>query len=161
MCKLIVSDTDFLSSFAKIGELSLIFKVFKTNEIMITKAVYNELKESLVFDILLPYFSAKEKKITVKEISAKDFPEHLGYGEKESIALAKENKTELLMNDRVASKYAEKKGVKVIDVPSFLFYCKEKKILDTSQLETLISKLKAKDFYKFEEEVEKALISEG
>jgi len=57
---LIVSDTDFLSSFAKINEVNLIFKVFKTKEIVITEAVYDELKESPVFDLLLPYFSSKE-----------------------------------------------------------------------------------------------------
>ncbi len=156
---MIVSDTDFLSSFAKIEELNLVFKVFKTKEIMITKAVNNELKDSPIFDFLVPYFSAKENKIVVKKASAKDVPESLGIGERESISLAKESEAKLLMNDKVAGKYAEKVGIKVIDIPAFLFYCKEKKILDTSQLKTLISKLKAKDFYEFEKEVEKALIS--
>ena len=157
---MIVADTDFLSSFVKIDELSLVFKVFKTKEIVITEAVYNELKEYPSFNLLLPYFSAKENKIIVKKVSAKDFPEHLGNGERESINLAKETKAKLLMNDRVAGKYAEKIGVKVVDIPSFLFYCKEKKILITSQLKIIISKLKAKDFYEFKKEVEKSLISD-
>lgn len=156
---MIVSDTDFLSSFVKINEVNLVFKVFKTKEIVITESVYDELKESPVFDLLLPYFSAKENKIIIKKISAKDSPEHLGAGERESIALAKENKAKLLMNDRIAGKYAEKIGVKVIDTPSFLFYCKEKKILNTSQLKTLISKLKAKDFYEFDNQIIEALLS--
>ena len=34
---MIVSDTDFLSSFAKIDELKLVFRVFKTKEIVITE----------------------------------------------------------------------------------------------------------------------------
>lgn len=154
---MIVSDTDFLSSFAKIEEVNLIFGVFNTKEIVVGGSVYDELKESPMFDLLLPYFSSKENKITVKKISAKNLPEHLGPGERESITLAKENKAKLLMNDKVAGKYAEKIGVKVIDIPAFLFHCKKKKILDTSQLKTMISKLKAKDFYDFEEEVKKAL----
>jgi predicted nucleic acid-binding protein len=157
--KLIVADTDFLSSFAKINELNLIFKVFKTKEIVITQAVYNELKESAVFDLLLPYFSYKNNKITINKISAKDVAEYLGIGERESITLAKENKAKLLMDDRVAGKYAEKIGVKIIDIPTFLFYCKQKKFLNNSQLKTIILKLKAKDFYEFEKEVEKELIS--
>ena len=159
MHKLIVSDTDFLSSFAKIEELNLVFRVFKTKEIVIAESVYNELKESSVFDLLLPYFLAKENKIVVKKAFAKDVPESLGAGERESISLAKESKAKLLINDKVAGKYAKKVGVKVIDIPAFLFYCKEKKILDTSQLKTLILKLKAKDFYRFEEEIEKILVS--
>ena len=156
---MIVADTDFLSSFVKINELKLVFRVLKTKEIAITKAVYNELKESPMFDLLLPYFSAKENKIVVKKVSAKDAPENLGLGERESIALAKENKAKLLMNDKIAGKYAEIMDVKVVDIPSFLFYCKEKKILNTYQLKTLISKLKANDFYEFKKEVEKALTS--
>ena len=157
---MIVSDTDFLSSFAKIGELNLLFSILNTNEIVVTNAVYSELKESPVFDLLLPYFSAKEKKIIIKKVSAKNVTEHLGLGESESIALAKENRAKLLMNDKVAGKYAEKCGVKVIDIPAFLFYCKEKKVLNASQLKTLISRLKSKDFYEFEKEIEKALISD-
>lgn len=154
---MIISDTDFLSSFAKIGELKLIFIMFKTKEIIITESVYNEIKESSIFDLLLPYLSSKENKIIVKKVSAKDFPEYLGAGEKESIALAKENKAKLLMNDKIAGKYAEKIGIKVVDIPSFLFYCKEKKLLNISQLKNIITNLKAKDFYEFEKEVEKAL----
>jgi len=99
------------------------------------------------------------KKITIKKISAKDFPEYLGAGERESIALARDNTAKLLMNDRVARKYAEKIGVKVIGIPAFLFYCKEKKILNISQLKTLISNLKAKDFYEFDSQIIKALLS--
>lgn len=158
---MIVSDTDFLSSFAKIEELDLIFKVFRTKEIVITEAVYNELKKSPIFDELLPYFSNKKNKITVKKVSVKDFPENLGFGERESIALAKEYKAKLLMNDRVAGLYAENISVKVIDIPAFLFHCKEKKILNTSQMKTLISNLKTKDFYEFYKEVERALTSDN
>jgi len=158
---LIVSDTDFLSSFAKIDKLKLIFRILKTREIVITEATYGELKESPVFDLLLPYFSAKENKIIIKKVSAKYVPEYLGLGERESIALAKKHKAKLLMNDRLAGKYAEKISVKVIDIPTFLFYCKEKKILNTPQLKTIISKLKAKDFYEFGKEVEKVLTSDN
>jgi len=158
---LIVADTDFLSSFAKIGKLDLIFKVFKTREIVIAQAVYNELKESPAFDLLLPYFSEQKNKIIIKNVSAKNAPENLGAGEQESIDVIGENKAKLLMDDRAAGIYAEKFGIKVIDIPSFLFYCKEKKILNISQLKTIISKLRAKDFYEFEKEIEKALISDN
>ncbi|HLC62899.1 MAG TPA: hypothetical protein VJJ21_01125 [Candidatus Nanoarchaeia archaeon] len=157
---LIVSDTDFLSSFAKIGELNLLFKVLKTNEIVIPDAVYNELKKSIVFDSLLPFFSDKDRKIIVKKIVACNFPDYLGAGEKEAITLAQKMNIRLLMNDKVAGLYAEKLGVNVVDIPSFLFYCKEKKFLDISQLKNLIAKLKAKDFYELEREIEIGLISE-
>ncbi len=156
---MIVCDTDFLSSFGKINKLDLIFKVFKTKEMVIAQAVYDELKESPMFDLLLPYFSANKNKIIVKKVPTKNFPHNLGGGERESIAFAKDNKAKLLMNDKVAGKYAKTIGVKVIDIPAFLLYCKEKKILGASQLKIIILKLKAKDFYEFEKEVKKALAS--
>ena len=123
---MIVSDADFLSAFSKIDRIDLIFKVFKTKEITITKAVYDELKESPVFDKLLHYFSAKENNIEVKEASIKDIPVSLGEGERASISLAKDKKAKLLMDDRDAGEYAESKGVDVIDIPAFLFHCKER-----------------------------------
>ena len=107
---MIVSDTDFLSSFAKIDELKLVFRVFKTKEIVITESVYNELKEAPVFDLLLTYFSAKENKIIIKKVSAKDVPENLGTGERESITLAKDKKAKLLMDDRDAGEYRTNSG---------------------------------------------------
>lgn len=155
---MIVSDTDFLSSFAKIEKLKLVFRVFKTKEIAITEAVYNELKESHVFDSVLPYFSAKENKIIIKKVSAKDVPENLGTGERESITLAKDKKAKLLMDDRDAGEYAESKGIDVIDIPAFLFHCKEKKILSVSEIKDIVNDLKDKDYYEFEEKVKEELL---
>ncbi len=155
---MIVSDTDFLSSFAKIDELKLVFRVLKTKEIVITEAVYNEIKKSPVLDILLPYFSAKENKIIIKKISAKDVPENLGTGERESISLAKDKKAKLLMDDRDAGEYAESKGVDVIDIPAFLFHCKEKNILSVSEIKSIINNLKDKDHYEFEAKVKVELL---
>lgn len=155
---MIVSDTDFLSAFSKIDRIDLIFKVFKTKEITITKAVYDELKEAPVFDLLLSYFSAKENKIIIKKVSAKDVPENLGTGERESITLAKDKKAKLLMDDRDAGEYAESKGVDVIDIPAFLFHCKKKNILSVSEIRSIINNLKDKDHYEFETKVKEELL---
>ena len=155
---MIVSDTDFLSSFAKIDELKLVFRVFKTKEIVITEAVYNELKEAPVFDLLLTYFSAKENKIIIKKVSARDVPENLGTGERESITLAKDKKAKLLMDDRDAGEYAESKGVDVIDIPAFLFHCKKSNTLSVSEIKSIINNLKDKDHYEFEAKVKEELL---
>ena len=155
---MIVSDTDFLSAFGKIDRIDLIFKVFKTKEITITKSVYDELKESPVFDKLLPYFSAKENNIKVKEASIKDIPVSLGKGERASISLAKDKKAKLLMDDRDAGEYAESKGVDVIDIPAFLFHCKESNTLSVSEIKSIINNLKDKDHYEFEAKVKEELL---
>ncbi|MBI2106983.1 hypothetical protein HYT57_03285 [Candidatus Woesearchaeota archaeon] len=156
---MIVSDADFLSAFSKIDKVDLIFSVFKTTEIVITRAVYDELKESPVFDILMPYFTAPKNKIIVKEVSAEDIPRNLGEGERQSITLAKDQRAKLLMDDRKAGKIAENKGIQVIDIPAFLFFCKEKNILNIMQIKAIISDLKTKDFYELQKDIEKELIS--
>lgn len=155
---MIVSDTDFLSAFSKIGKIDLIFRVFKTKEITISKAVYRELKESPAFDKVLPYFTDKEKSIKVKKVSTKEVPTSLGEGERESITLAQNQKAKLLMDDREAGIFAEGKGLDVIDIPAFLFHCKEKKKLSVSQIKEIITGLKDKDFYEFETKVKEELL---
>ena len=85
-------------------------------------------------------------------------PINLGEGERESITLAKDQKAKLLMDDTEAGIYAESKGVDVIDIPAFLFHCKEKKILAVSEIKDIINSLKDKDFYEFETKVKEELL---
>ncbi len=148
---MIISDTDFLSSFAKIGRVNLIFEVLKVKEITITNAVYEELKKSSFFENLHPYFSDGNKnRIRIEKESEAERIEKFGLGETESINLAVQKKAKLLMDDRAAGKYAESKGIDVIDIPAFLFYCKEKKRLNSSEIKEIISDLKSNDYYEFE-----------
>ena len=156
---MIVSDTDFLSSFIKIGKLDLVFNVFKTKEITITNAVYDELKKSPIFVMIQPYILSN--KIKVESILTDESNENFGKGETESILLAKNKKAKLLMDDREAGRLAEGQGITVVDIPSFLFYCKENKILSSYDLNEIISQLKEKDYYEFEKEIKDELISEN
>ena len=64
------------------------------------------------------------------------------------------------MDDRKAGRYAESIGVIVIDTPAFLFYCKEKKILTIAQIKKIISQLREKDYYEFNEDIKDELLSE-
>ena len=62
------------------------------------------------------------------------------------------------MDDTEAGIYAESKGVDVIDIPAFLFYCKEKKKLSASEIKDIINSLNDKDFYEFETKVKEELL---
>ena len=64
------------------------------------------------------------------------------------------------MDDRKGGKFGEDKGIDVIDIPAFLFYCKEKKILSVSEIKNIISELKNNDFYEFEKDVKEELLSD-
>ena len=76
---MIISDTDFISSFAKIGKVVLIFDALKVKGIIITQDVYNELKEVPVFEKLLPYFSGNKKnRITIQNAPTENMSENYG-----------------------------------------------------------------------------------
>ena len=62
------------------------------------------------------------------------------------------------MNDRKAAKYAENRGITVIDIPIFLFYCKTSNNLSNKELAQIIKDLKAKDYYEFSSEVKEKLL---
>ena len=154
----IVIDTDFLSSFFKIGQLNLIFKAFDVKEIFIVKAVLQELEESSFYDEFLELLSSEENKIMIREIERVEPSKDFGEGELESISLAKKTDSILLMSDRDAGELAKDKGVAIVNIPEFLLDCKKRNIISREEIKKIIKDLKEKDFYEFSEEVKDLLL---
>lgn len=157
----VVVDADFLSSFIKIGRVSLIFKVLKVDEIIIPTAVLDEIKQSHFYDKFLKLLSSKENKITVKDVGKVDYSNEYGKGELECISLAKKNNSLLLMDDRSAGRLAEGKEIFVFDIATFLIYSKIKDIIPYEEIKQIIKELKEKDYYEFAKEVENNLLDEN
>lgn len=152
---MIIADSDFLSVFLKIEKLSLIFTALEIKELIITGAVLQEIKPAPVYDLFLE--ASKKHKIIVmgsKEKETLDF----GLGELESIALAKETNSILLMDDRRAARFAELKGITVMNIPVFLLHCKMNGVLSTEELRGIIKDMKEKDHYQFNPEIEGKLL---
>jgi len=158
--KEVVIDTDFLSSFFKIGKLNLVFKAFNVKEIFITKAVLQELEESNFYDEFLELLNLKENNIIVKKIERIESSKDFGEGELESISLAKRTDSVLLMDDRDAGEFAKDKEVTVVNIPEFLIDCKERNIIFKEEIEQIIQDLKEKDYYEFTEEVKNLLLDD-
>ncbi len=154
---MIIADTDFLSAFLKIDCLELIFKVLETKEIVIAGAVLHEVEQAPVYSKLLEALQSKEKRIIVKKVTVSN-SENFGRGEIESISLAEKSNGLLLMNDRKAAKYAESRGVTVMDIPIFLLHCKTSDYLSNKELTQIIKELKEKDYYEFSTEVKEKLL---
>ncbi len=154
---MIIADTDFLSAFLKIDRLELIFKALETKEIIIAGAVLHEVEQAPVYNKLLGALQSKDQKIIVKKVTIPD-SEDFGSGELESIALAEKFSGLLLMNDGKAAKYAESRGVTVIDIPIFLLHCKSSNYLSNKELIQIIEDLKEKDYYEFSTEVKEKLL---
>ena len=104
---MILADTDILSALAKVGRLSLLFDVFKTNRLYITSAVLGELAYSLNLrrsyaeDVFALISAGQLHVITLTQAEAifqSTLPTTLGAGERESIAVAKERDGTVLSN---------------------------------------------------------------
>ncbi len=152
----IISDTDFISSFLKIDRMDLILKSFEIERITITNAVLQEIKRDQVYQ---KYLKDKHK-IELKKVEFSKKLENFGAGESESIALAKKSNSLLLMSDKKAINFSKNLGLKVIDIPTFLFYCKENNILSLKQLKQIVIDLREKDKYEFSKEARKKLLNQ-
>lgn len=105
------------------------------------------------------WLAATELKIAVEKIDEVYFSEDFGRGELESIYLAERTASLLLTNDKNAGILAERKGITVMDIVTFLIYCKNHNLLSKDELIKTINSLKEKDYYEFSEEVKEILLS--
>ncbi|OGJ20581.1 hypothetical protein A3K73_05355 [Candidatus Pacearchaeota archaeon RBG_13_36_9] len=161
MEKIIIVDTDFLSAFLKIDRLDLVFQALETNEIVVPKTVLQELEElknNLLYEKLLKFLNAEKNKFIIKESEKIGSSEEFGKGELECISLAEKSNALLLMDDREAGKLAKSKGVIVMEIPTFLLYCKVGNLLSKEELKKIIEELKEKDYYEFTEEIKEMLL---
>lgn len=58
-----ILDTDFLSSFFKIGKLKLVLKVLNVKHVVVPSTVYEELKEAKFFNEISSLFAFNEKEL--------------------------------------------------------------------------------------------------
>ena len=169
---MIVLDTDFFSSFFKIGKLELILDVSGEEKLVIPETVYDELKRTNFFNEILVRLVFSEdalsegRYILVKRVDLSicdDFIEpkeitSLGKGELGCIVLAKEHGAVILISDRRARQIARDKKLKAISIPTFLLRYKRERKISVEEVKGIIKDLREKDFYAFSKEVEEELL---
>ena len=142
----IIIDTDFLSSFIKIGKMEVIKEFYKAPSIYITQAVYTELsKTSLVKWVdKTPWIVLESIKLPeLRNLFTESEYESIGEGERTAIALASRYKDSiLLMNDNISRKIAVRNNIKTVDIPGFLFVCKKTSFLSNEEIQLIINDLK-------------------
>jgi len=146
----VISDTDILSTFAKVGEMKLLIKTF--GEIYISPAVFEELMVaanagfSFVDNILEVI---KIKNITNRLISEiKEFQSkhpQLGRGEIETMIIARDEGLLILTNDRVAKRICDKYSLNFLDLGEILRTMKIKDIVSKKGLISLIVRIEKDD----------------
>ncbi len=159
---ILLSDTDFLSSFLKIGQLEVVRDFYhRTAHLFIAPGVYQELSRTA----LVTQVDAREW-IMIRPVSEAELTGYrdegafarLGRGEQETIALADGLKATILMSDQRALRFARERGIEVIDIPGFLLACKESAFLSIRQITEIIQALKDEDRYEFRAEVRELLL---
>ena len=160
----VILDTDFLSSFLKIQKPNLIKDFFGVDELIIPTAVFREISMTKLISNLIKIRWIKvvginEEDWEIELIDKCEFIE-LGEGEKESILCCKNlSDSILLINDKKARAIAMKNNINVLNIPAFLFACKNTGFLDNKEISDIINDLKEKDYYEFKEDERKYLLA--
>ena len=148
----IVIDTDFLSSFLKIGRVNLVKDFFNVDYISIPLAVFTEIGKTDLVDKLIETDWIKirtVKKLDYADLDSKVF-DALGAGEQECMMLCKGSKKHiLLINDKKARQIATSSGISVLNISAFLLACKRSNYLDNDEISKIIVDLKEKDYFEF------------
>jgi len=128
----VISNTTPIISLASIGKLRILKKLF--NEIIISEAVYNELKAKKSYG----YNEIETDFIKVKSIEGQIYRElllsQLDLGEAETIILAKEvNADYVIIDENIGYRIAKNSGLNVIRTLSIILRAKEKGIIDATK----------------------------
>ena len=73
---------------------------------------------------------------------------------KERLDVFYETNDKILIDDKSAREFAKNNNIKVISIPAFLIYCKNKNIISLNKIKQIIKDLKEKDYYEFTKEIE-------
>ncbi|HIG92847.1 TPA: hypothetical protein HA242_03325 [Candidatus Woesearchaeota archaeon] len=167
-----ILDTDFLSSFFKIGKLKLVLRALNLKHVVIPSTVYEELKETKFFNEISSVFAFDEKElnenrfILVKTVDLMEWKENftkeetitLGKGELGCFVLAENSGDTILIDDQRARVVAKGKGLKVVSIPAFLLFCKKKNVVSLNEIRKIVEELREMDYYEFSEESRELLL---
>ena len=145
-------DTNILSTFALVGRLDLLIKVF--GKLSIAEEVFNEVKKASSkgyahAQAILERCDGESIEIltpTVEERNTmKTLPLSFGDGERGSIAIAKHRSLLFASNEKRVLNYGKREGIGTISLNSILRYLWEEKVLTKEETKALMLDMEAKD----------------
>ncbi|MBI3327208.1 MAG: hypothetical protein HYZ81_10970 [Nitrospinae bacterium] len=157
---MVLADTNILSTFAKIGELPLLRRLFAGEGIGVVPAVQEELlsgvrKGYLVLQALVELIQHRQIELvvpTVEETLAKGaLPPSFDEGERETLAVAKARGDTILTNERLAKNWCTGAGIPCVDLPGILRLCWRTKLLTKEQVRRLVRQIEEHDRIVFKD----------
>lgn len=159
----IIFDTDFLSSFLKIGRCDLARSLYRVEQAIVPVAVHRELAQTDLLPLLLAvdWITVPPIESSPDESLLQDPTfQALGAGEQACIWLARSlPDAVLLMSDNKARQFARSLGITVINIPAFLLACKMTGLVDLETITQIIEDLRVKDFYALRSDIRDLLLA--
>lgn len=160
----VLLDSDLLSMFAKIDQISLLKKLFGEERIAMTSRVRDEISMPLEYGYTFPLRILSE--VSTVTISAPALEIYdaltnqstgLGKGELESIALCKAEGYIFATNDKVARRFAEEEGVTVLSLQAILRAFWRSGLKSREEVKSILEQLKEADRLVINKEVEEEI----
>lgn len=151
---MILFDTNILVTFAKIEKLYLLLELFLGQPLAITPNVLTEINKAKSLNYvhaekILSF--VQEGNITVLQpteeelIFSVQLPDNFGFGERDSIAMAKKRDYIFLTNERRIVKFCEKEGIACLWLDQLLRMLWRENILSKEQVRELIMEIERYD----------------
>ncbi|MDY6789377.1 MAG: hypothetical protein SVV03_05460 [Candidatus Nanohaloarchaea archaeon] len=160
---MVIVDNNILSSLAKSDSLYLLEELFEN--VYTTPEVIHEYHNEhiigymFVGKILEPASYGTEnndKWLTIITPSVKENKQkqqllgrQLSQADAECLAIAKSRNEKLLTDDTALGTKAEKEGVNVYDLETFLLSCVQQQLIDKEEAERILKEIEDKDYYTF------------
>ena len=147
---IVVSDSDILSMFGKVGAVKHLKRLFE--EIYIPPAVYEELRRAK--EIGFDFVDELIENVRILNLSEDEYPvfvrlmddEHyLHSGELQGIVLCMHRNGVLLTNDRRAKNFCGRNNIVYFDVKGILRAFYKKKVLKREEIRDLVKEIEEKD----------------
>ena len=158
---MVLTDTNILSTFAKINELSLLRQLFVEEGIGIVPAVYEELhhgvsKGYVALQAALELIQHRQIDLVVptaeETLEKSALPPSFDAGERETIAVAKVRGAKILTNERLVKNWCQQAGIQYWDLPGILRALWRIHLLTKEQVRSLVIQIEAKDRIVFKDQ---------
>jgi len=151
---MLLADTNILSTFAKINQLTLLFRLFGDERIGVVPAVYSEFQAGVNKGYV--YLQAVTKLIqqgridlaalTAQEVfEANALPTSFDAGERETLAVAKSRGCSILTHEKQIKNWCKREQIVYWDLPGLLRALWRTNVISRELVRSLIDQIEAKD----------------
>jgi predicted nucleic acid-binding protein len=157
----VLADTNILSTFAKIGSLPLLMRLFAEEGIGVVPAVYEELhhgvnKGYVALQAAIELIQRRQIALVVpnaeETLGKSALPPNFDAGERETIAVARARGVKVLTNERLVKNWCQQAGIQYWDLPGILRALWRTRLRTKGQVRSLVTQIEAKDRIVFRDQ---------